>query len=236
MPTAGGGDQRVADLVDGRRRPRSAGVGRRARRPRPARSYSGIGDAHVVAADLRPHAWPAAPPARARAARVGVVERVARRRSLRRRAPAVDPALQLEGGRADVELRVGHRSDARVASLGAASSSSLPPANSLSQRRPDPRRRQQHGVLEVVGALLAQLLAQRAEQDRPTTTASVSALVRTKASSSRPRRPPEKPAAHGSRKRYPRPGTVRIRVGCSGLASSFSRRWRMWTSIARGSR
>ena len=41
---------------------------------------------------------------------------------------------------------------------------------------------------------------------------------------------------HCSRKRYPAPRTVRIRLGSSGFSSSFSRRWRMWTSIARGSR
>src|SRR6185436_19717577 len=42
--------------------------------------------------------------------------------------------------------------------------------------------------------------------------------------------------SHCSRKRYPAPRTVRIRLGSSGFSSSFSRRWRMWTSIARGSR
>ena len=38
------------------------------------------------------------------------------------------------------------------------------------------------------------------------------------------------------RTRYPAPRTVRMSAGCSGRSSSFSLRWRMWTSMARGSR
>src|SRR4051794_12013205 len=39
-----------------------------------------------------------------------------------------------------------------------------------------------------------------------------------------------------SRKRYPTPRTVKRYSGSLASSSSFSRRWRMWTSIVRGSR
>ena len=47
---------------------------------------------------------------------------------------------------------------------------------------------------------------------------------------------PAERLAHGSRKRYPTPRTVRTNCGSRGSRSSFSRRWRTWTSIVRGSR
>ena len=44
------------------------------------------------------------------------------------------------------------------------------------------------------------------------------------------------PLASRSRKRYPTPRTVKMYSGSLASRSSFSRRWRMWTSIVRGSR
>ena len=44
------------------------------------------------------------------------------------------------------------------------------------------------------------------------------------------------PARQADCSRYPMPRTVRISSGASGRSSSFSRRWRMWTSMPRGSR
>src|SRR6185295_13809860 len=41
---------------------------------------------------------------------------------------------------------------------------------------------------------------------------------------------------HRSRKRYPTPRTVWMNTGSRGSCSSFSRKWRTWTSIVRGSR
>ena len=97
------------------------------------------------------------------------------------------------------------------------------------------RARRVDGGHDALRALVAQPALQRRQQRRGAASASVTALVATKASSSR----------HAGRRSAVRScfaepvalsGHGEDQARLLGRASSFSRRWRMWTSIARGSR
>jgi hypothetical protein len=166
---AGAGQQRLADLVGGRHHLGQAALGdehavgarRRVVQPHRHRDLVALDpdDRAVLARGLQGGERGVL----RRGREVGVVEEVRRRVVVVvgvDQHARVDPALELEGGRADLGLAGAERGGARGVVLPDRV------GDLALERGADLGGGDQHGVLQVVDALVAQLVLQRAEHDR----------------------------------------------------------------------